>query len=80
MPAAFLSSRHSWMAGGMVGSKAPIKKSKPIMMIERITSDEGKLVSKLKDFGYEGFGMGLNLRMVQESDPRLQGVQNLERV
>ena len=79
MPAAFLSSRHSWMAGSMVGSKVPIKKSKPIMMIERIKSDEGKLVSTLKGFGYEGFKMGLNLLMVHESDPCLQGITNLER-
>ena len=63
----------------IAGAKASINKSKPIMMIERIKSDEGKLVSTLKGFGYEGFKMGLNLLMVHESDPCLQGIQNLER-
>jgi FkbM family methyltransferase len=51
------------------GATASIKKNKPIMIIEKIKSNEQSLKAFLVKNGYEHFSMGLNFLAIHSSDP-----------
>lgn len=51
------------------GARATIEAHRPMMMIERIKSDEGELRGFLEGLGYGIFYMGINLLAVHETDP-----------
>lgn len=51
------------------GARATIAAHRPVMMIERIKSDEGELRGFLEGFGYTLYQMGINLLAVHQDDP-----------
>jgi len=51
------------------GARATIQAHRPIMLIERIKSDEGELRGFLEGFGYTISTMSINLLAVHEADP-----------
>ncbi len=52
----------------LMGAKATIKRSKPIMTIEVIKTDMNKVNKFLAENGYKTYPMGMNLLAVHESD------------
>lgn len=53
----------------LIGAKVSIKKSKPILMIEKIKSNETDIRNLLDQFGYQFFSIGINLLAVHPDDP-----------
>lgn len=53
----------------LTGAKECISKNKPIMIIEKIKSNENNIKSFLEGNGYAHFPMGLNLLAIHNSDP-----------
>lgn len=51
------------------GARASLEAHRPLMMIERIKSNEGELRGFLEGLGYELFYMGINLLAVHHTDP-----------
>jgi FkbM family methyltransferase len=53
----------------LVGGEKSINEYKPILMIEKIKSDEGELRKFMEKFGYQIFPLGINLIAVHKDDP-----------
>jgi FkbM family methyltransferase len=53
----------------LLGAKVSIEKSKPILMIEKIKSNEADIRNFLGQFGYQFFSIGINLLAVHPDDP-----------
>jgi FkbM family methyltransferase len=53
----------------LVGGEKSINENKPILMIEKIKSDEGELRKFVEKFGYQIFPLGINLVAVHKDDP-----------
>lgn len=53
----------------LLGAKVSIEKFKPILMIEKIKSNETDIRNFLDQFGYQFFSIGINLLAVHSDDP-----------
>jgi FkbM family methyltransferase len=53
----------------LLGAKVSIEKFKPILMIEKIKSNETDIRNFLDQFGYQFFSIGINLLAVHPDDP-----------
>lgn len=53
----------------LLGGEKSINENKPILMIEKIKSDEGELHKFVEKFGYQIFPLGINLLAVHKDDP-----------
>ncbi len=53
----------------LVGSEKSICEYKPILMIEKIKSDEGELRKFIEKFDYQIFPLGINLLAIHKDDP-----------
>jgi hypothetical protein len=53
----------------LTGALATIARSKPMLVIEKIKSDESALNAFLRSQGYVVHAVGMNLLAVHESDP-----------
>lgn len=51
------------------GARETITRNKPIMLIEKIKSEENELVGFVTGLGYKTFQFGINIIAVHESDP-----------
>jgi FkbM family methyltransferase len=53
----------------LLGAKLSIEKLKPVLMIEKIKSNETDIRKFLDQFGYQFFSVGINLLAVHRDDP-----------
>jgi FkbM family methyltransferase len=61
----------------LMGAKMSIKKFKPQMLIERIKSNETKLLDFLQNLDYQIFSVGFNLLAIHKKDPVLNHIESI---
>lgn len=59
------------------GAERLLASQRPILIIEKIKSDEGSLVGRLDQLGYKLFNIGINLLCIHATDATLEQFQNL---
>ncbi|HET8996932.1 MAG TPA: FkbM family methyltransferase [Acetobacteraceae bacterium] len=57
------------------GAQQTIRRHLPIIIIERLKSDEAQLHAVLEDYGYRRFGIGMNLLAIHPSDRSCEHVK-----
>lgn len=53
----------------LLGAQRTIRDKKPLLMIERIKSNEGDIQKFVQEAGYKTFQLGINMLAAHESDP-----------
>lgn len=59
----------------LYGASETIQKNKPILVIEKIKSNETVINEIISGYGYKSFPFGLNILAIHESDPTINSIK-----
>jgi len=60
----------------LAGGENSIKRYRPVMVVEKIKSNEGELVSFMHSHGYSVYPLGINILAVHNDDPIIKHLPN----